>query len=837
MADPLFPPGPTPATDFSTDYGEKDGFVAKFDPDGSLIWAFRIGGLNNDAVTSICLDSAGSIYITGYVISDTAEFAGTTPATPASSIINSGPVNVFLAKYSSGGALQWVKHSNGARETKGSSICLNSSGIFVTGTFTDEITFDTIRLPGDVLNKNVFLAKYAYDGNIQWAERLYSEEALISTGLSCDNSRLFMAGSMEGTALTLENARDNLIDTVSYGVAENHDIFIICFTNDGIPTWTRRIESTGEVHSGSLVIDNENLYLTGSYENSINFPSYSGNPVLNTGGSDAFISSMSKLHGGTNWVYNLSDDAGMDQVGVDIERDPAGKLYVTGYFTGRIMGGTEIQDSRGEEDFFLACLTSQGTLQWINAGGGLKSDVGRSVSVSNPGDIYMAGTLFNSVTDSSIILQGGGNENIFLTKIESSCKYPYGGYLQASDQMICETGAVQLALTDYFGDLEWQISPPGLDDWSLLTGDSNDTITIIADSTADYRVLLNTDTCGSAVSTIVNITVDSPPSISLPLGIETCGREITLTSVTDASDGLWELVSGPGEAQIQELSSFSQVRVTVESHGTYVFQFTAFNLACSLTASTTVEFKEIPVVDAGGENRVCHGEGAQLFVEAEGSYLWSPGQFLNDSTLQDPVALVDTSTSFHVSVRGVNGCVGSDEILVHVFQMPVADAGTDQQVIENFEARMSASLSTVETGRWEVEQGTGRFVDLVDPGSMVYELGTGENIFSWHVSNGVCPESADQVSITVLQMIVPTVITPNGDGLNDFFIINGIEQFEESELIVSNRWGEVVYEEKPYTNSWNGLDRNGRELPEETYYIVLKISDNDIRKGYVVILR
>jgi gliding motility-associated-like protein len=128
-------------------------------------------------------------------------------------------------------------------------------------------------------------------------------------------------------------------------------------------------------------------------------------------------------------------------------------------------------------------------------------------------------------------------------------------------------------------------------------------------------------------------------------------------------------------------------------------------------------------------------------------------------------------------------------------------------------------------------------VDLVDPGSMVYELGTGENIFSWHVSNGVCPESADQVSITVLQMIVPTVITPNGDGLNDFFIINGIEQFEESELIVSNRWGEVVYEEKPYTNSWNGLDRNGRELPEETYYIVLKISDNDIRKGYVVILR
>ena len=67
--------------------------------------------------------------------------------------------------------------------------------------------------------------------------------------------------------------------------------------------------------------------------------------------------------------------------------------------------------------------------------------------------------------------------------------------------------------------------------------------------------------------------------------------------------------------------------------------------------------------------------------------------------------------------------------------------------------------------------------------------------------------------------------------------MEGIEDFTSSELVVVDRWGAVVYTSAPYQNNWNGTDQNGKELPEETYYIVLKISDIDIRKGYVMILR
>jgi len=117
------------------------------------------------------------------------------------------------------------------------------------------------------------------------------------------------------------------------------------------------------------------------------------------------------------------------------------------------------------------------------------------------------------------------------------------------------------------------------------------------------------------------------------------------------------------------------------------------------------------------------------------------------------------------------------------------------------------------------------------------DMEIGENVFEWKVTNGVCPEVSDQVSIKVTDFVIPTVITPNGDGKNDLFHVEGIENFTASELVVLNRWGSEVYRSAPYLNNWGGTDQNMEALTEGTYYIILKISDNDIRKGYVMILR
>ena len=71
---------------------------------------------------------------------------------------------------------------------------------------------------------------------------------------------------------------------------------------------------------------------------------------------------------------------------------------------------------------------------------------------------------------------------------------------------------------------------------------------------------------------------------------------------------------------------------------------------------------------------------------------------------------------------------------------------------------------------------------------------------------------------------------------------NGIENADENELIIYNRWGTEVFRMKNFTNEpgWDGKNNNGNDLPEDTYYYLLSVtSDNytEVHKGFFVIKR
>lgn len=82
---------------------------------------------------------------------------------------------------------------------------------------------------------------------------------------------------------------------------------------------------------------------------------------------------------------------------------------------------------------------------------------------------------------------------------------------------------------------------------------------------------------------------------------------------------------------------------------------------------------------------------------------------------------------------------------------------------------------------------------------------------------------ATDVKEIIGEVVVPNVITPNGDGKNDVFRIDGLELHPNHTLSIFNRWGNEVYRSNgPYKNDWNG---NG--LNEGTYYYLLKIKEKD----------
>jgi gliding motility-associated-like protein len=122
-----------------------------------------------------------------------------------------------------------------------------------------------------------------------------------------------------------------------------------------------------------------------------------------------------------------------------------------------------------------------------------------------------------------------------------------------------------------------------------------------------------------------------------------------------------------------------------------------------------------------------------------------------------------------------------------------------------------------------------------------------------------CPDACDTASVFFrnLRNDDPCVITgdtsnvftngltPNGDGRNDrlFFQIVSVENCEinyaKSEIIIYNRWGDIVFEASPYNNDWEGKNRDGKDLPPGVYYFVLRVTLDRVYSqfGSVILIR
>jgi len=93
----------------------------------------------------------------------------------------------------------------------------------------------------------------------------------------------------------------------------------------------------------------------------------------------------------------------------------------------------------------------------------------------------------------------------------------------------------------------------------------------------------------------------------------------------------------------------------------------------------------------------------------------------------------------------------------------------------------------------------------------------------------------DVLDGTITCIKIPTVFTPNGDGTNDKWIIEGIHLYPEVIVEIYNRWGDIIFESNGYNEPWDGT-YNGKELPISSYVFIIDLRDgNEPIQGIVTI--
>ncbi|UOQ75613.1 gliding motility-associated C-terminal domain-containing protein [Hymenobacter sp. 5516J-16] len=398
---------------------------------------------------------------------------------------------------------------------------------------------------------------------------------------------------------------------------------------------------------------------------------------------------------------------------------------------------------------------------------------------------------------------------------------------------------------------QWESSTDN-SNWSAIAGATTPTFApgpLQATTYFRRRVTSGTGTCATAVSNVVTIRVTPlvTPTVTLATPPVQCpGTPLTFTAVaTNAGTAptfQWfvnnvAVASGPTFTSSTVVTG-DQVRVQVTPTAGLCSTGPAV-ATVTVTRTPTPQPTLTITVQPGGP--VCLGAPLTFSIanvtEAgpTPTYQWQ----VNGSDVAGATGPVFTSTTLRAGqivtlrLRTTNICAQpvtavSNGIPVQI-QPPVdVDAGPDREILAGTSITLEGRADGTYPVRWTPAAGLTFRGDSLRPVAAPRVTTT----YTLSAGAGGCADS-DQVTITVRPAIrIPNAFSPNGDGRDDTWQIEFIEQFPDNTVSVFNRWGNRVFSANNYgrASEWRG-DINGQPAPVGTYYYVV-VTKGPLGKSY-----
>lgn len=745
---------------------------------------------NQSGLDAIASDANGNVYIAG-------TFLGTIRIGNIS-LTSVGDVDMFVAKWSSAtGSYVWAQRGGGQKSDFINGIGVSGGNVYVTGAFYGSTaTFGSTTLLNADVNahsSDVFVAKLTEtDGSFIWAQRAGGTDGDGPAALAATSSGVYITGTFASAtadfgAITVRNT------STTFG--HSSDVFVAKLTDVGSTgTFSWALDAGGDMQDGAnaIAVQGTSVYVAGIYRSrTVTF----GNVVLPnlSAGSfscDAFVAKLTDA--GTSarftWAQRVGGEYDDYAYGVAASN---GNVYLTGTFTSSTctLGSLTLTTTAYYTATFVAKLTDAGSTSrfvWAQQNTGTKEDVSAYAIAADGANVYIAGRFISPTAQlGSTTLVAVGPPDIFVAKLlDAGSTGSFAWARQAGGPNFDQATAVAVAGKQvYVGGLITNQASFG--SLTLTTGGGNGFLAQLTDNAA------------AATPVTVHITRPTLPPLS-------CARDTTLTLSANLPGGTW---SGRGITNAQA----GTFRSGVAGPGRHLLTYSVANVGQD-TLSLVVRPVAVKVLTAPAT--LCRLDTLVRLAATPAGGTWrGPGL----SSTQPGVfsgAVAGPGRHMLRYELGSGACRVADSValVISPVAIPVLSpagpltlrCGQADQLLSVASAAASGTSYT-----WQYAARSGApWQNLPSAGNQPTYRATQAGRYRVQATQDNCFAVSTPVELRIEPMqavFVPTIFTPNHDGVNDAFELN-LQYPRTFHLQVFNRWGREVFRTDTYGEFWKGQD-------------------------------
>jgi len=885
---------PGPGTYNLSSNGLVDIFIQKIDSSGNLVWVYSFGSSGGDSGNSITIDNQGDIYITG-TFRGTIDF---NPGIGISNLTvpPTSSWGIFILKLDANGNFIWAKSID---DGSGNSIEVDSfNNVYITGGFGGgTIDFDpgpgVYNLTSTTINRDVFVLKLTSNGDFIWAVGYGSSANEAGLDIHIDNAyNVYISGYFKTGTVVDFNPGTGIYNLISNG---NDDAFIQKLDSSGVFIWAKSFGGTGYEIVKDVVTDNNgNVYAIGQFDWTVDFDPSPGvfNLISLGGNADNFVV---KLDVNGNFVWANSTGGLNVDITTDIEIDDFGDLYISGWFQSNVDfdPGPGVYMLYGVSGInggsYMQKLDTIGNFIWAN--GGNKGTVGGYFEITSDGNIYSAGRFWVTsdfdpeISVYQISIPPGGS-NLYIQKL-NQCINPT---LTINQTGCGRVNSTITGVTWYTSGTYYETIPViGQCDSTVIVN-----VTIINSSSSFFNAYACSTytppsgvgiytTSGTYTDTLYganSLGCDSIITIFLSINnSDTIYNRSVCDSLTSPSGNfLWTTSGNYNDTISNHLGCDSVITINLSvlngnsyfinqsscetytsPSGNYTwttsgsYQDTlqsSFGCDSVLTINLSIYNKSSSTIYQTSCNSYTSPSGNNIYL-LSGSYvdtLVGLNSYGCDSIITINLTINNSSYAnispvecfSYLSPSGINH-TNSGNYVDTLFG--ANSNGCDSIIAINLTINSVDNAITISPPTLSANSITGSFqwlncesLKLISGGTNQSYTPSENGSFAVIVTENGCQDTSKCESIFIENILtIPNTITPNGDGINDVWIIDNIEFYPNNEVEIFNRNGSSIFKSTNYNNNWGG-QYNGQDLPATTYYYIIDLGSK-ILNGDLSIIR